>query len=222
MPIHISLCIFLLWRYKINTNLSTRVGFFNPGWNDSNPVEKEEVNWFNKLTKPENKLLLYFQTGFKQAMQLIGTEFLDKFHYYIRQWWPARALLEQAIAKRFEVRSIHWSTKVSEIDLRLIHPVLYLFSTVHFRGVNICLILKLNKKILLAIQLNMYCILTWTKLGVSKLFHWTTNHSIIDCHYQNNGKAYAMMNWARKLIYQDVCSCMHPVLSVVISLMKVF
>ena len=48
-----------------------------------------------------------FQTGFKQAMEMIGNEFLDQFQFYIRQWWPARALLEQAIAKRFEVRSFH-------------------------------------------------------------------------------------------------------------------
>ncbi|CAF2133701.1 unnamed protein product [Rotaria magnacalcarata] len=70
-------------KYKIHTNLSTRVGYFNPAWNDPNPLEKED-------------------TGFKQAMEMIGREFLDKFHYYIHQWWPARALLEKAITKRFE------------------------------------------------------------------------------------------------------------------------
>ena len=32
------------FRYKINTNLSARVGHFNPAWNDPNPNEKEEVN----------------------------------------------------------------------------------------------------------------------------------------------------------------------------------
>ncbi len=37
-------------------------------------------------------------------MEMIGEEFLDRFHHYIHQWWPARALLEKAIAKRFEVR----------------------------------------------------------------------------------------------------------------------
>ena len=37
-------------------------------------------------------------------MEMIGKEFLDKFHFYIHQWWPARALLEKAIAKRFDVR----------------------------------------------------------------------------------------------------------------------
>ncbi|CAF1000566.1 unnamed protein product [Adineta ricciae] len=94
-------------KYKINTNLSARIGFFNPGWNDPNPAETEE-------------------TGFEQAMQLIGKEFLDKFHYYIRQWWPARALLEQAIAKRFEIdpsgsilvfdRSFPWREHLFDIE----------------------------------------------------------------------------------------------------------
>jgi len=71
-------------KYKINTNLSTRVGYFNPAWNDSNPTEKEEI-------------------GFKQAMDMIGKEFLDKFYHYIHQWWPARELLEKAISKRFDI-----------------------------------------------------------------------------------------------------------------------
>ncbi|CAF3931108.1 unnamed protein product, partial [Adineta steineri] len=32
-------------------------------------------------------------------------EFLDRFHDYIHRWWPARSLLEQAIAKRFDIDS---------------------------------------------------------------------------------------------------------------------
>jgi len=72
--------------YKINTNLSSRVGYFNPSWNDPNPGEKEE-------------------TGFKEAMEMIGKEFLDRYHFYIHQWWPARSLLEKAIAKRFDIDS---------------------------------------------------------------------------------------------------------------------
>ncbi|CAF0733046.1 unnamed protein product [Adineta steineri] len=73
-------------KYRISTNLSARAGYFNPAWNDPNPTEKEE-------------------TGFKQAMELIGNEFLDRFHDYIHRWWPARSLLEQAIAKRFDIDS---------------------------------------------------------------------------------------------------------------------
>jgi len=71
-------------KYKISTNLSARVGFFNPSWNDPNPNEKET-------------------TGFYQAMDLIGREFLERFQFYVRVWWPARALLEKAIAQRFDI-----------------------------------------------------------------------------------------------------------------------
>jgi len=71
-------------KYAIHTNISSRVSYFNPAWNDPNPTEKEE-------------------TGFKQAMGMIGEEFLEKFNYYIRHWWPARVLVEQAIAKRFDI-----------------------------------------------------------------------------------------------------------------------
>ncbi|UJR31710.1 hypothetical protein I4U23_019190 [Adineta vaga] len=92
---------------KIHTNLSSRVGYFNPAWNDPNPTEREEA-------------------GFKQAMELIGKEFLDRFYYYIHEWWPARALLEQAIAQRFDIdpsgsilrldRSFPWRDHLYDIE----------------------------------------------------------------------------------------------------------
>jgi hypothetical protein len=108
-------------------------------------------------------------------MEMIGKEFLDRFHHYIHQWWPARALLEKAISKRFDV-DFHKKRKKSHYLLifyifRLIHPVQYLFSIVHFHGVNIYLILNNNKKIFLVIQLNMFFILIRIKLGVYKLYH---------------------------------------------------
>ncbi len=45
-------------------------------------------------------------------MEMIGKEFLDRFHHYIHQWWPARALLEKAISKRFDV-DFHKKEKIS-------------------------------------------------------------------------------------------------------------
>ena len=49
-------------------------------------------------------------------MEMIGNEFLDRFQHYIHQWWPARALLEQAIAKRFEVRLFHTHRSLIYLD----------------------------------------------------------------------------------------------------------
>jgi uncharacterized UPF0160 family protein len=59
-------------------------------------------------------------------MEMIGKEFLDRFHHYIHQWWPARALLEKAIAKRFEIdpsgsilafdRSFPWREHLFDIE----------------------------------------------------------------------------------------------------------
>jgi len=45
-------------------------------------------------------------------MEMIGKEFLDRFYHYIHQWWPARALLEKAISKRFDV-DFHKKEKIS-------------------------------------------------------------------------------------------------------------
>ena len=45
------------------------------------------------------------QALFIKAMELVGSEFLDKLNYYIECWWPARELVQKAIDSRFEVHS---------------------------------------------------------------------------------------------------------------------
>ncbi|XP_052524660.1 MYG1 exonuclease isoform X1 [Tympanuchus pallidicinctus] len=69
-------------RYALTTNLSARVGHLNPRWND--PDQDTEA-------------------GFKRAVELVGSEFMDRLDYYHRAWLPARALVEDAIRRRFEV-----------------------------------------------------------------------------------------------------------------------
>ncbi|XP_072104692.1 MYG1 exonuclease isoform X1 [Mobula birostris] len=63
-------------RYTITTNLSCRVSHLNPPWN----AENQDT-----------------QAAFVQAMQLVGSEFLDRLTYYHRSWLPARELVEEAI-----------------------------------------------------------------------------------------------------------------------------
>ena len=58
-----------LARYKITTNLSSRVGNLNGSWNETAIDENER---------------------FHQARQLVKTEFLDKVDYFSKSWWPAR------------------------------------------------------------------------------------------------------------------------------------
>ena len=36
-------------------------------------------------------------------MAMAGSEFLDKFFYFVNAWWPARAIVEKSLKKRFEV-----------------------------------------------------------------------------------------------------------------------
>lgn len=37
-------------------------------------------------------------------MELVGSEFLERLDFYHRAWLPARALVEEAVQRRFEVR----------------------------------------------------------------------------------------------------------------------
>ena len=71
-------------RYAITTNLSSRVGHLNPNWNET--CSNDEVD-----------------QRFTQAMNLTGSEFLDKVKFYSDVWWPAREVVEKAIKSRFEV-----------------------------------------------------------------------------------------------------------------------
>ncbi|XP_076355167.1 MYG1 exonuclease isoform X2 [Tachypleus tridentatus] len=69
-------------RYHISTHLSSRVSYLNPSWNS--PTQDTEE-------------------GFKKAMELTGSEFVDKVSYYGNVWWPARLLVEEAIKNRKNV-----------------------------------------------------------------------------------------------------------------------
>nr|XP_060618823.1 MYG1 exonuclease [Anolis sagrei ordinatus] len=69
-------------RYAMTTNLSARVGYLNPRWND-----KDQDT----------------EAGFQKAMELVGKEFLDRLDYFYHAWIPARSLVEEAIQQRFEV-----------------------------------------------------------------------------------------------------------------------
>uniref|UniRef100_A0A8D0GP61 MYG1 exonuclease n=1 Tax=Sphenodon punctatus TaxID=8508 RepID=A0A8D0GP61_SPHPU len=68
--------------YPMTTNLSARVSYLNPRWND-----KDQDT----------------ETGFRKAMELAGSEFLARLDYYHRAWVPARSLVKEALQQRFKV-----------------------------------------------------------------------------------------------------------------------
>lgn len=47
-------------------------------------------------------------------MELVGNEFMGKLKYLYKSWWPARDLVKEAIAKRFEVRVSSFCLQVWE------------------------------------------------------------------------------------------------------------
>uniref|UniRef100_A0A8C5KIM3 Melanocyte proliferating gene 1 n=1 Tax=Jaculus jaculus TaxID=51337 RepID=A0A8C5KIM3_JACJA len=46
---------------------------------------------------------IYDKAGFKRAMALVQEEFLQRLDFYQHSWLPARALVEEALAQRFQV-----------------------------------------------------------------------------------------------------------------------
>jgi len=71
-------------RYKVNTNLSARVGFLNPKWNEEQSAAISNAK-------------------FQEAMKLVGDEFMDKVNYYGDVWLPAKELVRDAVEKRKSV-----------------------------------------------------------------------------------------------------------------------
>lgn len=79
--------------YRISTHLSARVGHFNSHWNSSDSFDE--------------------QAQFEKAKQLAGAELIDSILFYATVWWPARAIVSEAIKKRFE---LHESGKIIEFS----------------------------------------------------------------------------------------------------------
>ncbi|KAJ8048139.1 UPF0160 protein MYG1, mitochondrial [Holothuria leucospilota] len=55
------------------------------------PVDKEKLD------------AIYDKERFLKAVELVGTEFVDRVMYYSNSWWPARELVEDSMKNRFEV-----------------------------------------------------------------------------------------------------------------------
>jgi uncharacterized UPF0160 family protein len=77
-------------KYMVKTDLSSRVGHLQPWWNDPTTNDPKERD--KKIDEQ-----------FKKAMQLAGTEFLECVDYFGKCWLPGRSIVEEAVAKRFEV-----------------------------------------------------------------------------------------------------------------------
>ncbi|CAN1779254.1 MYG1 exonuclease [Linum perenne] len=72
-------------KYVHNTHLSSRVGRLNLDW-----IEPDQSS------EKENE-------AFQRAMALAGSEFLDSLHFHARSWLPARSIVMECLAARFDV-----------------------------------------------------------------------------------------------------------------------
>ncbi|KOC71238.1 UPF0160 protein MYG1, mitochondrial [Habropoda laboriosa] len=100
--------------YYIQTDLSSRVKYLNPAWN-------------SKDLDPNKQFL--------KAVELTGREFIEHVNSAAYIWLPSRTIVENAIAKRFEVdlsgeiieleQSIPWIDHLFEIEKELnVQPLL--------------------------------------------------------------------------------------------------
>ncbi|KAF9685980.1 hypothetical protein SADUNF_Sadunf03G0111000 [Salix dunnii] len=72
-------------KYVNNTHLSSRVGKLNLDWTDPDQSPKKE------------------NEAFEQAMALAGSEFLDSVRFHAKSWLPARSIVMECLASRFDV-----------------------------------------------------------------------------------------------------------------------
>jgi len=71
-------------KYRNRTDLSSRVSWLNPAWNE--PFDSQTVD-----------------ARFSKASQLAGEEFLGRLNYYCRSWLPARDIVLDALSRRTTV-----------------------------------------------------------------------------------------------------------------------
>jgi len=71
-------------KYRNRTDLSSRVGWLNPAWNE--PFDSHTVD-----------------AQFMKASRLAGEEFISRLNYYGRSWLPARDLVLDALSRRTNV-----------------------------------------------------------------------------------------------------------------------
>lgn len=81
-------------KYHVSTTLSSRVGRLNPNWNE--PSTSDDQN-----------------DRFKCAMELTCSEFLLHAESLMKVWWPARSIVQRAIANR---HNVHESGKIILLD----------------------------------------------------------------------------------------------------------
>ena len=157
-------------------------------------------------------------------MELIGREFLDRFQFYVKHWWPARSLLVQAIDQRFKVNDgsrVQWIYEFVSSESRSIHRVRFFCSNFPFLGVIICSTSKENRKNSVRLS-NTFSIPMRARPGAFKRCHWTINPSRIVSPFRRNGKVYATKNWVPNPVSRDVSSFTLLVLSVVMRPTKAF
>ncbi|KAI0681814.1 GAMM1 protein [Cytidiella melzeri] len=68
-------------RYRLRTDVSARVGFLNPAWNQSFDPQIVDAQ-------------------FLKASKLVGDEFMERLEYYANAWLPARDLVAAALKNR--------------------------------------------------------------------------------------------------------------------------
>ncbi|CAN1177940.1 MYG1 protein [Linum perenne] len=72
-------------RYVNNTHLSSRVGRLNLDWTDPDQSPEKE------------------NEAFQRAMALAGSEFLDSVRFHAKSWLPARSVVLECLAARFDI-----------------------------------------------------------------------------------------------------------------------
>jgi uncharacterized UPF0160 family protein len=82
-------------RYRINTNLSARIHRLNPEWNSPQPESTDEL--------------------FAKAMNLAGTEFIERVVEAATVWWPARQIVRSSIENR---KKIHPTGEIMLLEER--------------------------------------------------------------------------------------------------------
>jgi hypothetical protein len=139
-------------------------------------------------------------------MELTGTEFLERLLGLVNSWWPARTIVEQALAKRYEIHSsgkiivfeqgCPWKEHLFEIEKEVpisTSPLFLAPSPLYLTvSVSVCLSLSSSRSIA-KVRSSMLCTRTPMAHGESKPCLPVQRASIRERSYRPPGVVFEMM-----------------------------
>jgi hypothetical protein len=196
-------------KYCNQTDLSSRIGWLNPSWNE--PADAQAVDVRGGAQYKYYSFLPVRQSRFAKASQLTGEEFLGRLTYYADAWLPARDIVLSALSTR---QNVDPSGKILLFEQFAPWKVCLPLLPINQFGLNvwhrsIYLSLRWNSGVLVTFFLyTSYTLMKLAGTGASKLCQSQLEALKAARRFRTHGEACGMTNYLELVELTVVFLCM--------------